>query len=170
MIKITLTPIYNVENLFNEYSACLPENADKENADSTEYLLNAVIQVLNETCILEAQELSDRLSVSERKLSAAIELLTGLSLAKFIQEWRFLQSQQLLLHTDLPYNEVANQCGFADEHSLIRLYERRLRTTPHIFRTGYRIRNSNYKCNRNGFSTVMNGQNRQAKNKVFSKQ
>ena len=129
----------------------------------------AVIKVLNQTYVFEAQELTDRLNVLDRKLSAAVEILTGLSLAKFIQEWRFLQSQQLLHHTELSYNEVANRCGFADEHNLIRLYERRLHTTPHIFRTGYRIRNSNYKHNRNGYSPIMNGQNRGAKNKVFSK-
>lgn len=166
----SLTPIFNVEDLFKEYSTCLPENADKVDIKPTEYLVDAVIQALNETSVFEAQDLAERLGVSDRKLSAAIELLTGLSLAKFIQEWRFLQSQQLLHHTELPYSEVANLCGFADEHNLIRLYERRLKTTPHIFRTGYRIRNTNYKHNRNGYSPLMNGQNRGAKNKVFSKQ
>ena len=166
----SLTPIYNVENLFNEYSTSIPGNADKADAKPSEHIMAAVIEALNQTCAFEAQELADSLSVPDRKLSGAVELLTGLSLARFIQEWRFLQSQQLLLNTELPYSEVANRCGFADEHNLIRLYERRLHTTPHIFRTGYRIRNSNYKHNRNGYSPIMNGQNRGAKNKVFSKQ
>ena len=166
----SLSPIYNVENLFNEYSTSVPGNADRADAQPSEHIMAAVIEVLNQTCLFEAQELADRLNVPDRKLSAAVELLTGLSLARFIQEWRFLQSQQLLRHTELPYNEVANQCGFADEHNLIRLYERRLQTTPHIFRTGYRIRNSNYKHNRNGYYPMMNGQNRGAKNKVFFKQ
>ncbi len=165
-----LTPIYNVEDLFRKYSTSVPENAERSDALPSEYIMAAIIDILNHTCLFEAQELADLLSVNDRKLSAAVEILTGLSLAKFIQEWRFLQSQQLLRNTELPYNEVANQCGFADEHNLIRLYERRLQTTPHIFRTGYRIRNSNYKHNRNGYSPIMNGQNRGAKNKVFSKQ
>ena len=165
----SLTPIYNVEDLFKEYSTSIPENVDKADSQPSEYIMAGIIQALNMTCLFEAQEMSDQLSVPDRKLSDAVELLTGLTLAKFIQEWRFLQSQQLLLHTELPYSEVANQCGFADEHNLIRLYERRLQTTPHIFRTGYRIRNSNYKHNRNGYSPIMNGQNRGAKNKVFSK-
>lgn len=166
----SLTPIYSVEDLFKEYSTSVPENADKSDVELSEHIMAAVIEGLNQTCIFEAQDLAERLNVPDRKLSAAVELLTGLSLAKFIQEWRFLQSQQLLRHTELPYNEVANRCGFADEHNLIRLYERRLQTTPHIYRTGYRIRNSNYKHNRNGYYPIMNGQNRGAKNKVFSKQ
>ena len=166
----SLTPIYSVEDLFNEYSTSVPENAEKSDAQPSEHIMAAVIEVLNQTSLFEAQALSERLNVPDRKLSAAVELLTGLSLAKFIQEWRFLQSQQLLRHTELPYNEVANQSGFADEHNLIRLYERRLQTTPHIFRTGYRIRNTNYKHNRNGYYPMMNGQNRGAKNKVFFKQ
>lgn len=166
----SLLPIFNVETLFNEYSTSVAANADKTDLHPADHLLDAVIQVLNETTVLEGLELAGLLGVSDRKLSAAIELLTGLGLSKFIQEWRFLQSQQLLLNTELPYCEVANRCGFADEHNLIRLYERRLQTTPHTFRTGYRIRNSKYKHNRSGLSTMINGQIRQAKNKVFSKQ
>lgn len=166
----SLIPTFNVEDLFNEYSTSVPQNADKADAEPSEHILAAVMLVLNSTSIYEARDLAKQLNVPDRKLSAAVELLTGLSLAKFIQEWRFLQSQLLLRNTELPYNEVANRCGFADEHNLIRLYQRRLKTTPHTFRTGYRIRNTNYKHNRNGYSSVLNGQNRGAKNKVYSKQ
>lgn len=78
-----------------------------------------------------------------------------------------MQSQQLLLNTDLPYSEVVSLCGYTNENVLIEQYKKRLRTTPHTFRTGYRIRNSNYAINRSGNHPRLNGENRDAKNKVY---
>ncbi len=80
-----------------------------------------------------------------------------------------LQPQELLLNTQLPYTEVAAQCGYNNESSLILIYEKRLKTTPHIFRTGYRIINTNYTFNRHGYSNPLYGEKRGAKNKVYSK-
>ena len=94
-----LTPVYNVETLFQEGSAQEP-------------ILESVIRVLRDTNLLDAQDVAAALSVNDRKLSGAVELLTGQSLHRFIFDWRFLQSQQLLLTTDLSYAEVANRCGY----------------------------------------------------------
>lgn len=165
------TPIYNVESLFKTYSTSI--NRDSVSVDSEgqvdESILAVVIQVLNHTNILKSEDLAEKLGVSDRKLSGAVELLTGLPLSKFIREWRFMQSQQLLLNTDLSYVEIAARCGYVDESSLILIYEKRLKTTPHIFRTGYRIGNTNYSFNRHGYSNRLYGEDRAAKNKVFAK-
>lgn len=154
-----ITPITSVEELFT---------AAKE-ATIDQPILAPVIDVLLHTSILETDELANTLGVSARKLSGAIELLTGLPLGKFITEWRLLQSKDLLLNTELPYSEVAQLCGYADESSLILLYKKRLNTTPHIFRTGYRISNPIYEINQPGKKGLLNGENRKAKNKVFVK-
>lgn len=164
-----LTPLYNVETLFKAYSTSVPENKELTENLPSEPILAAVINALNETSILEAQILADSLNVTDRKLSGAVELLTGLPLRQFINEWRFMQSQQLLLNTELPYAKIAAICGYGNESTLIFNYEKRLKTTPHIFRTGYRIINSNYAINRHGYSNNIYGENRKAKNKVFSK-
>ena len=154
-----ITPIISIEELFtaaNEAEKNLP-------------ILVSVIDVLQHTSIIETEELALSLQVNARKLSGAVELLTGLPLGKFITQWRLLQSQDLLLNTDLPYSEVAQRCGYADESSLILLYKKRLNTTPHIFRTGYRIANPIYEINQPGQSGLLTGENRKAKNKVFPK-
>lgn len=164
-----LTPLYNVETLFKAYSTSVPENKELTENLPSEPILAAVINALNETTILEAQILASFLDVTDRKLSGAVELLTGLPLRQFINEWRFMQSQQLLLNTELPYAKIAAICGYGNESTLIFNYEKRLKTTPHIFRTGYRIINSNYAINRHGYSNKIYGENRKAKNKVFSK-
>lgn len=164
-----LKSLYNVETLFKEYSTSVPQNVGMTENLPAEPILAAVINALNETTILEAQSLADSLSVTDRKLSGAVELLTGLPLRQFINEWRFMQSQQLLLNTDLSYVEIAARCGYIDESSLILIYEKRLKTTPHIFRTGYRIGNTNYSFNRHGYSNHLYGEDRAAKNKVFNK-
>lgn len=165
-----LTPTHNVETLFKAYSTSIPQNKDREEELPSEPLLAAVVQVLNQTNVLESQDLAEKLSVSDRKLSGAVDLLTGLPLSKFIKEWRFMQSQELLHNTELSYTEVAAQCGYGNESSLILIYEKRLKTTPHIFRTGYRIINGNYTFNRHGYSNHLYGENRSAKNKVYAKQ
>ena len=151
-----LIPVYNVETLFKEGSTQDP-------------ILGPVIRVLLETNLLDAQDVAAALSVNDRKLSNAVELLTGQTLHRFIFDWRFLQSQQLLLTTELSYVEVASRCGYGNESVLIDQYKARLNTTPHIFRTGYRISNSIYSINRHGLSNPVNGENRKAKNKVFYK-
>lgn len=150
-----LTPIYNVETLFQEGSA----------EDS---ILGPVIRVLLGTNLIDAKDVARQLQIDARKLSNAVELLTGQTLHQFILDWRFLQSKQLLLDTDLPYSEVIARCGYANENVLIAQYKKRLNTTPHTFRTGYRIRNSNYSFNQNGYSKSLNCEIRGAKNKVYS--
>ena len=154
-----ITPITSVEELFTAANESAIEQP----------ILAPVIDVLLHTNILEAEELAKALGVNARKLSGAIELLTGLPLGKFISEWRLLQSQDLLLNTDLPYSEVAQRCGYVEESSLILFYKKRLHTTPHIFRTGYRISNPIYEINQPGQQGLLAGENRKAKNKVFSK-
>ncbi len=157
-----LTPTYNVEELYAKCSSAITDEV-------TDPIVASVINVLLHTNVLSAEDLAAQLSVSPRKLSGAVELLTGLPLGKFIAEWRFLQSQELLRTTELSYTDVAHRCGYNDEWSLILIYEKRLKTTPHIFRTGYRIINSNYAINRHGTNQKLNGQIPNAKNKVFSK-
>lgn len=164
-----LTPLYNVETLFKAYSTSVPQNKELTENLPDEPILAAVINALNETTILEAQILAEFLDVTDRKLSGAVELLTGLPLRQFINEWRFMQSQQLLLNTELPYDKIASLCGYGNESTLIFNYEKRLKTTPHIFRTGYRISNPIYSINRHGYSNLLTGENRKAKNKVYSR-
>lgn len=151
-----LAPVYNVETLFQEGSAQDP-------------ILGPVIRVLLGTNLIDAKDVAKQLKTDARKLSNAVELLTGQTLHQFILDWRFMQSQQLLHDTDLSYSEVVTRCGYANENVFIEQYKKRLHTTPHTFRTGYRIRNSNYTINRPGNRTRLNGENRDAKNKVFSK-
>lgn len=152
---IPLTPVYTLEVLFQEGSAQDP-------------ILGPVIRVLLDTNLIDAKDVAKQLQVDDRKLSNAVELLTGQTLHQFILDWRFLQSQQLLLNTDLPYSEVTTRCGYANENVLIAHYKKRLNTTPHTFRTGYRIRNTNYTFNRHGYRTRLYGESHDAKNKVYS--
>ena len=74
-------------------------------------ILADVVYFLKRAPGMSGKELAKRLEVRRSYLSHAIELLTGLPLGKFISEWRLLQSQDLLLNTDLPYIEVAQRCG-----------------------------------------------------------
>ncbi len=178
-----ITPTYSVEDLFAKYALRMNHEAaanhepDTDTAsdnveDAQEVLdhpiLSPIIEVLNHTRLIDAKDVAEALQVDARKLSNTVELHTGKTLHQFILDWRFLQSQQLLLDTDLPYSEVVERCGYATENVLIANYKTRLNTTPHTFRTGYRIRNTNYAFNRHGYHNRLNGESRGAKNKVYS--
>lgn len=179
-----IIPTFSVEDLFSKYAVCNHRESDNitqgesmndaksENAALPQEkfdhpILAPVIEVLNYTRLIDVDDVAKQLKVNGRKLSAAVELHTGKTLHCFIFDWRFMQSQQLLLDTELPYSEIAARCGFANETVLIKQYKSRLQTTPHTFRTGYRIRNSNYSFNRHGYQNRLNGECRGAKNKVY---
>ena len=172
-----ITPAYSVEDLFAKYA--LRDNRETTSEPSSEVtaenpetlvhsILAPIIEVLNLSHLIDAKDVAEKLHVNARKLSNAVELLTGKTLHQFILDWRFMQSQQLLLDTDLPYSEVIDRCGYANENVLIANYKARLNTTPHVFRTGYRIRNTNYAFNRHGYRIRLSGESRSAKNKVFT--
>lgn len=136
MQKTPLLPSFSLQELFS--------HSDQEIGEP---ILDRLILVILNTHTQKAHEVACLLDVDTRKLSSAVELLTGLPLGSFLLEWRYLQSLNLLRHTDLPYEEVAHRCGFRDLHSLIHLYRARQGMTPYTFRTGRRIRNSNYASN-----------------------
>lgn len=178
----TISPTYSVEDLFSKYailSNCEPVVAPNPATDTVSDtaeethevfdhpILAPIIEVLNHSRLIDAKDVAEKLQVNVRKLSNAVELHTGKTLHQFILDWRFMQSQQLLLDTDLPYSEVVDRCGYANENVLIANYKMRLNTTPHTFRTGYRIRNTNYSFNRHGYRTRLNGESSDAKNKVY---
>ena len=87
---IPFTPTYDVETLFKTYSTSITRDSVSADAEGQvdEPILAVVIQVLNHTNLLKSEDLAEKLGVSDRKLSGAVELLTGLPLSKFIREWR----------------------------------------------------------------------------------
>ena len=121
-----LTPIYTVEQLH-----ALGGKA------TGQYVLDAVVNALLKTTVLEAKDMAAMLCVPERKLSASVELLTGLTLGQLIHEWRFIDACKLLRNTERPFTEVAQLCGFADDTALNRVMRKRLKTTLYQYRFGH---------------------------------
>ena len=119
-----MLPKYQVSELF-------ARNRDQPTGES---ILDAVIEILRATSILEAQDIAHRLNVNPRYLSHAIELLTGKSLATMIREWRLLQAMHLIKTTDLPFMTIAHRCGYANADNLAKVMQKRLKMTPSEYR------------------------------------
>lgn len=59
---------------------------------------------------------------------------TGKTPTAYIQDLRIQQAKKLLLHTDLPIQEIAHQVGFERASSLTRLFRQRHYITPQEYR------------------------------------
>jgi len=130
-----LTPLATVEQLYH---------GDHHTGDRT---LDAVMDTIIKTTTHSAQDVADLLGVDKRKLSNAIDLLTGEPLEEMIMDWRAYQMRDLLRDTDLPLQEVARRCGYRETSSLIVFFRRRFGVTPLAFRTGRISRHSEYLVN-----------------------
>lgn len=121
-----MTPKYTITELFARPRA----------QPTGDTILDTVITALRETSFLEAQDIATHLDVNPLHLSHAIQLLTGMSLAKMIREWRLLQAMHLLSTTDLSYATIAARCGYANADNLAKIMQKKLRMTPFEYRNG----------------------------------
>mgnify|MGYP003290149765 CR=1 FL=1 len=101
-----------------------------------ETILDAVINVLRDTPAIWPEEIAKQLEVRKEHLSGAIKILTGVSLEKMIREWRMRQAMYLIKTTDIPFDEIAQQCGYSQTKTLTQSMEHYLHMTPYEYRNG----------------------------------
>lgn len=77
-----------------------------------------------------AKEVGERRSA----LSSGVQLLTGETLNELLKKWRLLHAMYLLSCTDLPYLDVAHQCGYRTITGLSKFLERNIKCTAREYR------------------------------------
>lgn len=83
---------------------------------------------------LTLQSIAQELSISQCYLSRQFKKELGVSLTQFINHLRIEKSKQLLVETNLPLAEVAQQCGFEDQSYYTKVFGRLCAMTPLKYR------------------------------------
>jgi transcriptional regulator GlxA family with amidase domain len=83
---------------------------------------------------LRNRELADLVGLSEFHFNVAFRNSLGASPHEYLIRRRIERAQQLMLSTDLPLCDIANECGLADQAHLTRLFRRVVGETPAAWR------------------------------------
>lgn len=83
---------------------------------------------------LSLKSLSGILSVNASHLSSLFKKEVGVSLTAYVNNKRIRHAQKLLLITDIPIKDIAQQCGFSDIHYFSRLFKQIAGMTPKVYR------------------------------------
>ena len=94
-------------------------------------LINAVANVLYSTHHRELRVIARYLGVEPRKLSVAVEVVSGLSLKEMVVTYRLVQIKTLMKECpDLTSTRLARECGFSSYHALWRFLQIHTGQTP----------------------------------------
>lgn len=115
----TISPIITIEQLYKE-----------RNSATGEIFLDAVVEALQTIKKPTVSAVAKQLGVNKDVLSGVVKALTGNSLSELIKYWRWQKILFLLENTDMPYPEVAKECGIGDVNGLHRIVDKMLNKTP----------------------------------------
>lgn len=77
------------------------------------------------------------LNVNASYLSTLFSKEVGIPLSEYVNKTRIFHSKKLLLGTDWPIKNIAEQCGFSDTHYFTRVFKNFEGTTPNAYRKSY---------------------------------
>lgn len=87
---------------------------------------------------LSLTELSSRFFMSESSISRYIRDTTGLSFFELLNEMRVAKAVDLLLHTDMVHDEIAELLGYADASHFCKLFVEKMGISPKLYRANFR--------------------------------
>ncbi len=87
---------------------------------------------------LTLADLARHACVSQRTFARRFRAETGTSPHQWLLSQRVLQARQLLEEDDIPVDEIARVCGFADAAALRYHFRRAVATTPSAYRRSFR--------------------------------
>ncbi|MDO5716748.1 MAG: AraC family transcriptional regulator [Tissierellia bacterium] len=88
------------------------------------------------------KEISVLFFMSESSISRFIREKTGLSFFDLLNEMRVAKAMDLLVHTDLTHDEIADLLGYTDSSHFSKLFTTRLNMNPREYRSIYRSSHS----------------------------
>lgn len=84
------------------------------------------------------EDLARRYHVSPGCLSAHFRRYVGMSPMQYVTQSRLARGKRLLIRTDLPVEQIARECGYADQSNFSRRFRAQFQTTPQQFRLACR--------------------------------
>lgn len=102
-----------------------------------EKILDAVVETLRSRTDLWAKEVASHLGVNKRALSCSLKILMGMTLDAMVKEWRLQQAYELVMSTELDYDEIAQKCGYAQPKTLVIAFEKKYHASLYELRHGH---------------------------------
>lgn len=96
----------------------------QQDTPTGELFVDAVVQELKKRRRPTVTSVAKAVGANKDILSGVVKILVGVSLKELIQYWRSQKIMKLLTETDLPFEEVAKECGLSNYDALHRVVER----------------------------------------------
>lgn len=136
-----------IKALFSDYMILLgreiidlPESAGRLRQTGrmdTKTLLDCFFSANRSTASTE--ELTKLLHISERHLRRLMQELYGMNLTEKMNEIRVERAKELLLSTDLTYEQIADELSFGTQQYFSRVFKKKTGMTPSAFRSSARL-------------------------------
>ena len=85
---------------------------------------------------IRQQDVADKFFLNREYLSRAFKKYTGTGMAKFLNDLRIREAQNLLLNTDLQIQEIADRVGYFDSKYFSQQFRKLVGMSPNQFRQG----------------------------------
>lgn len=102
-----------------------------------EKILDAVVETLRTRTDLWSKEVALYLGVNRKDLSGSLKILMGMTLDAVVKEWRLRQAYDLVMSSELDYDEIAQKCGYAQPKTLVVAFEKKYHASPYELRHGH---------------------------------
>ncbi len=87
---------------------------------------------------ISLSDLAKELGTSPSRARHIVKEIFGLSFRQLVKKYRIAQARQLLLFSNLPIPQIAENCGFADPSNFHKSFKQMIGTTPNQFRQHHR--------------------------------
>lgn len=78
--------------------------------------------------------IADKMNLSQRQLNRKIKSIGGIDTTTLIRDVRISVAKEMLINTDNPVNEIAEQCGFESSSYFSKIFKQYTKLTPTDFR------------------------------------
>lgn len=105
---------------------------DKKNTELVSSILHYIDNHFMD--IISLEDIAEYFSLSSAHLGRAFKTVTGKTLLEYLTERKMNHSMNLLLETDTPIYDIAEQLGYANVKSFSRMFKNQMGMTPNEYR------------------------------------
>ena len=108
------------------------ESRQCEQSEESEFIenLGALIREAMDSGKVDFEEIASRMCISRTHLNRKVKSITGGTTSDLVLSYRISKAKELLLTTDLPVWEVAEQCGISDPAYFCTLFKKAVGKSP----------------------------------------
>ena len=108
------------------------ESGQCEQSEESEFIenLGALIREAMDSGKVDFEDIASRMCISRTHLNRKVKSITGGTTSDLVLRYRIAKAKELLLTTDLPIWEVAEQCGISDPAYFCTLFKKAVGKSP----------------------------------------